>query len=191
MMKRLSLSLPLTLFCLMLAAVGVSAQDSGQPLNSRQGMSQTQDGGGVADGGKYLPVHTYDPARNAEQDINAAVREAKRTGKRVMLEVGGQWCIWCHIMDSFFEKNPELLSLREENFIMLKINFSEENKNEQVLSRYPEVKGYPHIFVLDAEGKLLHSQDTAKLEEGKSYNLAKFMAFLKEWAPPENKSASH
>jgi hypothetical protein len=88
-------------------------------------------------------------------------------------------------MDAYFEKNPELLAYREKNFIMLKINFSEENKNEPVLSRYPEVNGYPHIFVLDQKGKLLHSQDTAKLEEGKSYNLAKFTAFLKEWSPPE------
>ncbi|HKQ99572.1 MAG TPA: thioredoxin family protein, partial [Pyrinomonadaceae bacterium] len=104
-----------------------------------------------------------------------------------LLEVGGEWCIWCHIMDGFFEKHTELLALREKNFIMLKINFSEENKNEPVLSRYPAVAGYPHIFVLDRNGKLLHSQDTAQLEEGKSYNLEKFMAFLKTWSPPENK----
>jgi hypothetical protein len=39
--------------------------------------------------------------------------------------------------------------------------------------------------VLEKDGKFLHSQDTAKLEEGKSYNLEKFMAFLKEWTPPQ------
>lgn len=192
-MKRLLLSLKLTIFCLTLAT-GVFAQGHGNqttaPQKSVQKSVQPQ-GGGQPDGGKYIPVHVYDPARNAEQDINAAVREAGRTGKRIMLEVGGEWCIWCHIMDDFFEKNPELLALREKNFIMLKINFSEENKNEQVLSRYSEITGYPHIFVLDKAGKLLHSQDTAKLEEGKSYNLARFMAFLKEWSPPEHEGASH
>jgi thiol:disulfide interchange protein len=188
-MKPLLLSLKLTIFCLLLAT-GVFAQGHVKQTTAPQTAKQAQ-GGGQPDGGKYIPVHVYDPARNAEQDINAAVREAARTGKRVMLEVGGEWCIWCHIMDTFFEKNPDLLSLREKNFIMLKINFSEENKNEQVLSRYAEITGYPHIFVLDSEGKLLHSQDTAKLEEGKSYNLARFMAFLNEWAPPETKSASH
>src|SRR3954468_689727 len=132
----------------------------------------------------YVPVLKYDPARNADQDIRDGVAEAKRTGKRVLLEVGGQWCIWCHIMDEYFEKHPDLLAFREKNFIMVKINFSDENKNERVLSRYPDVAGYPHIFVLDHDGKLLHSQDTGKLEEGRGYNLEKFMAFLKEWAPP-------
>ncbi len=187
-MKRLLPYLKLAALCLILA-FGVGAQERGKQKPSRQKVSRTQQGSEKAGSGKYVPVHTYDPARNAEQDIRDAVAEAGRTGKRVMLEVGGEWCIWCHHMDAFFEKNPELLALREKNFIMVKINFSEENNNEPVLSRYPAVNGYPHIFVLNRNGKLLHSQDTAKLEEGKSYNLAKFMAFLKAWSLPEDKAA--
>jgi hypothetical protein len=34
------------------------------------------------------------------------------------------------------------------------------------------------------DGKLLHSQATYLLEQGESYNLAKFTAFLQKWAPP-------
>jgi hypothetical protein len=63
------------------------------------------------------------------------------------------------------------------------VNYSPENENKAVLSHYPEVKGYPHIFVLDEDGKLLHSQDTSELELGKSYDPEKFFAFLRKWAP--------
>lgn len=189
-MKRLLPSLKLSAFCLILA-FGVQAQERGKQKSSSPKASQAQQQGkGKAGSGKYVPVHTYDPARNAEQDIRDAVAEADRAGKRVLLEVGGEWCIWCHIMDAYFEKNPELLAYREKNFVTLKINFSEENKNEQALSKYPQINGYPHLFVLDRDGKLLHSQDTGQLEEGKSYNLDKFMAFLKEWSPPESKDTS-
>ena len=52
-----------------------------------------------------------------------------------------------------------------------------------MLSRYPEVAGYPHFFVLDGQGKLLHSQDTAKLEKGKSYHARRFKRFLTRWGP--------
>lgn len=189
-MKRLLKYLKLSIFCLMLA-FGVHAQERGKQKSSSPKTNQAQQGKGKAASGKYVPVHTYDPARNAAQDIRDAVAEAHRAGKRVLLEVGGEWCIWCHIMDAYFEKNPELLAYREKNFVTLKINFSEENKNEQALSQYPQINAYPHIFVLDGDGKLLHSQDTGQLEEGKSYNLDKFMAFLKEWSPPETKGMSH
>ncbi|HEY0378187.1 MAG TPA: thioredoxin family protein [Pyrinomonadaceae bacterium] len=131
---------------------------------------------------KYVPVLKYDPKRDAALDIAEAAAEAGRTNKRVLVEVGGEWCIWCHHMDDFFEQYPALLELREKNFVMVKVNFSDENKNEQVLSRYPEIQGYPHLFVLDRDGKLLHSQDTGELEEGKSYNLARFTAFLEKWS---------
>jgi len=133
--------------------------------------------------GAYVKAHEYDPARNADADIEAALKEARRTNKRVLLEVGGLWCIWCRIMDEFFVKHPDLLAYREKNYVMVKVNMSEENKNEVVLARYPKINGYPHIFVLDSEGKLLHSQDTGLLEEGKGYNLEKFSNFLKEWSP--------
>ena len=131
----------------------------------------------------YQPVAKYDPARDAAKDIQQALAEAQRTNRHVLLEVGGEWCVWCHIMDKFFDTHQDLLSLRESNYVMVKVNFSGENKNEQVLSQYPKIPGYPHLFVLDAQGKLLHSQSTAELEAGKSYNKRKFTQFLKKWAP--------
>ena len=132
---------------------------------------------------QYVPVTVYDPSRDAEKDIKNAIAEAMSTGKRILLEVGGQWCGWCHILDRYFEQNPELVALREKNFIMVKINYSRENENKAVLSRYPKITGYPHLFVLDSAGKFLHSQDTAELEKGKSYDLGKFYAFLNKWSP--------
>jgi thiol:disulfide interchange protein len=125
----------------------------------------------------------YDPARDAEQDIREAVAEAKRTGKHVFVEVGGEWCSWCHIMDRYFDEHRPLLDLRAKNYVFVKVNFSPENENKQVLSHYPPVTGYPHVFILDGTGKLLHSEETNLLEAGRSYDLDKFTEFLNEWAP--------
>ena len=130
----------------------------------------------------YVPVSKYDPKRDAARDLQDAIAEARRSGKRVLLEVGGEWCVWCHRMDHYFDENPKLLELREQHFITVKINFSPQNENRRLLSAYPEIPGYPHIFVLDTDGKLLHSQNTGELEAGKSYNLEKFNAFLKKWS---------
>ena len=131
----------------------------------------------------YTPVAKYDPKRDAARDIDEAVAEAKRTNRRILLEVGGEWCSWCHTLDNYFDTHPDLTALRDKNFVTVKINFSEENPNKEVISRYGEINGYPHIFVLDSDGKLLHSQDTGALEEGKSYALEKLTSFLKHWSP--------
>ncbi len=134
---------------------------------------------------KYVPVADYDPKRDAAADVAQAVAEAARSKKNVLLEVGGKWCVWCRIMDAYFEKNADVLKLREDNYVTVKINFSPENENDALLAKYGDISGYPHIFVFDQTGKHLNSQDTAELEEGKSYNREKFVEFLKKWSPVE------
>jgi len=134
---------------------------------------------------RYIPVTKYDAKRNAAQDVDDAIKEAQRTHKRILLEVGGLWCSWCHTLDSFFDAHPDLVQLRDQNFVTVKINFSEENENKAVLSRYGPIESYPHLLVLETDGKLLLSKDTGVLESGKSYNLEKLITFLKEWVPAE------
>ena len=145
--------------------------------------AQTQTRRKTASTTKYVPVTVYDPGRDADKDILNAVREAQRTNKHILLEVGGEWCSWCHRLDKFFLDNADLAQLRDKNFVTVKVNFSEENKNEPILSRYPPISGYPHIFFLDSNGKLLLSQDTSPLESGKSYDLERLTTVLTNWGP--------
>ncbi len=129
-----------------------------------------------------LPTR-FDPERDAKTDLETALRMARATRRRVLVEVGGEWCTWCHIMDRFFAANAEAKRVRDANFIWLKLNFSKENPNQALLSRWPKITGYPHLYVLDADGRLLHSQDTSVLEAGREYDPVAFRAFLLEWSP--------
>jgi len=166
-MRRLNYSLPAALVIL-----------AGINLPFPAGGSQT-----AGQSKKYIPVTKYDPKRDAAEDIQDAIKEARRTNRRILLEVGGEWCSWCHTLDKFFETHPNLLLLRDKNFVTVKINFSEENENKELLARY-KIPGYPHLFVLDSDGKFLHSQDTSPLENGKSYDLERLTAFLSKWSRP-------
>ena len=125
----------------------------------------------------------FDPAREPARDLEAALRIARVARRRVMLDVGGEWCSWCRIMDRFFVANPDLKRYRDTNYVWLKVNWSEENKNEAFLRGFPAINGYPHLFVLDAGGRLLYSQDTTELEASRDYNPTAMRAFLVKWAP--------
>ena len=126
-------------------------------------------------------VPKFDPTRDAAKDISEAVADAKRTNRRVILDVGGEWCGWCHALDRYFVEHDDLRALRDQHYVWLKVNFSPENRNEVVLGRYPRINGYPHLFVLEQDGTLVQSQDTSPLEEGPSYNYDRMKAFLVKW----------
>jgi thiol:disulfide interchange protein len=131
---------------------------------------------------RLLP-RDFNPTRDPTRDLDSALRIARVSGRNVIVDVGGEWCSWCHIMDRLFASDAELDRLRDRNYVWLKINYSPENKNEAFLRRWPRIEGYPHLFVLDPTGRLLQSQDTRSLEAGKGYDAAAVHAFLVKWAP--------
>jgi thioredoxin-related protein len=132
----------------------------------------------------YKPVAIYDAARDPRKDLRDAIAEASRTNKRILLMVGGDWCVYCNMMDSTFESHPQLQKVRDANFVTVKINFSKENANDAFLSQYPKIADYPHFFVLDSKGAFLHSEPTHRFEHGKTYNAGKIDDFLKKWGQP-------
>ncbi len=124
----------------------------------------------------------YDPERDPAADLAAAIEDASASNKRILLEIGGEWCHWCHVLEDFFKTHDKHNALLHDNFIIVKVNFSPENENKAFLSKYPAFKGYPHIIILDTDGSHLHSQDTGLLEKGSGYDPDAMKAFLEKWS---------
>jgi len=131
-------------------------------------------------------VQIYDPKANPQSDLSIAIKKAKKSNKKILLEVGGDWCPWCKKLNKLFNENKEIANLLNKYFIVLKVNYSKENKNQEFLSKYPKIEGYPHIFILNKNGELLHSQNTGDLESGDHHDPDKVIKFLKEWSKVKN-----
>ncbi|GAC1601644.1 MAG: thioredoxin family protein [Ramlibacter sp.] len=121
----------------------------------------------------------FDPTADAAADIATATSAAKAQHQRVMVDVGGEWCPWCHILDRFVATNADVKKLVDDNDVWVKVNWSPQNRKESLLSRWPTLNGDPHLFVLDGEGRMVHSQDTSQLEAGNDYDKDKLLAFLR------------
>ncbi|MDO5616898.1 MAG: thioredoxin family protein, partial [Cruoricaptor ignavus] len=81
---------------------------------------------------------------------------------------------------------PELKQIVDENYLYYHLNFSPENKNEKIFAQYGnpgKTYGYPVFIVLDKNGKQIHTQDSAILEEGKGYSTEKVKEFFNAWKP--------
>jgi thiol:disulfide interchange protein len=128
------------------------------------------------------PSAGYDIRADPAKDLAALVKDTQQDGRRILLVVGGEWCGWCHTLERYLKENADIGAMWKRDFATLKVNYSAENKNEAFLKQYPRIPGYPHIYVLDKDGKFLHSQGTAALEQGPSYSADKMREFLARWA---------
>ncbi len=127
----------------------------------------------------------YSPTEDAAQQIENAVKKAKAEGKHVFIQIGGNWCIWCARFDDFVTTDKSIDSLIDLNYVVYHLNYSKENYNHPLLAKYnyPQRFGFPVFLVLDDKGSLIHTQNSAYLEEGNSYSKEKVIGFFKDWSP--------
>jgi len=125
----------------------------------------------------------YDATRDLAADLRAARAAAKEANKRVLVEAGGNWCVWCRKLELYFNTHPDLAALRDRNFVVVKAAVEPSGSYPAALERYPRPAAFPHLFVLEADGTLVKSQDTSPLESGDSYDEARLTAFLAAHSP--------
>jgi thiol:disulfide interchange protein len=128
----------------------------------------------------------YHPEEKAEQELEKAVKEAKEKGKHVFVQIGGNWCIWCARFHDFISSDPKIDSIIKAGYIVHHMNYSKENYNTKLLAKYgyPQRFGFPVFLVLNGDGKLVHTQNSWYLEDGKKgYDREKVIAFFSDWSP--------
>ena len=133
----------------------------------------------------------YDENINPMEQIDKALATVKSDSgqKFVICQVGGNWCPWCLKFADFISKDSDIMKVVNDNFVYLHVNYNPRKDNtataEALMKRLDNPKrfGFPVFVVLDGDGKVLHTQDSSFLEEGKGYNKDKVLRFLKNWTP--------
>lgn len=118
----------------------------------------------------------YNETEDADARLNELIAQAKKEGKKVFVQAGGNWCIWCLRFNDFVQKTEELKTVVDQNYLYYHLNYSKNNKNDVVFDKYaPEGKklGFPFFFVLDGEGKVINIISSVELEENKGYSIEK------------------
>lgn len=132
----------------------------------------------------FSQVSIYNPDADAENDLKIALEKAANENRHVFVQIGGNWCPWCVKLDGFCKADKQIDSLLSTDYVVVKLNYSKEKKNEEILKRldFPQRFGFPVIVILDGDGNRLHTQNSWYLEEGKSYSREKVISFLKNWS---------
>ncbi len=125
----------------------------------------------------------YDEKAEARQQVSAAIAQASRSGKHVVLVFGANWCADCHALEAQMQK-PELASLIEKSFVIVNIDTGRGDKNLDLAKKYGvPLKGIPALAVLDPHGKLLYAQDQGQFEDARHMSYESIKAFFEQWRP--------
>ena len=129
----------------------------------------------------------YPEVARAKPDLEAAMKEAAKTQRRVLVEFGGNWCGDCIVLDRYFHDaaNAELL---RKHYVLVHVNVGDKGitDNFDVAERYgiPLKKGVPALAVLESDGKLVHAQRNGEFESMRKMDPASVGDFLRKWARP-------
>ncbi|MBI5295408.1 MAG: thioredoxin family protein [Chloroflexi bacterium] len=123
----------------------------------------------------------FNPNQDHAQELQRTILRARQERKNILIEVGADWCVWCHRLEHFILSNPELHLLRSQNYIHMRLFSGEGGSLPDVFDKLPPFDGIPHFFVYDFQGNLLHSQHTEPFEVGESYDYNKVWEFLAAW----------
>jgi thiol:disulfide interchange protein len=123
----------------------------------------------------------YSETANPTADIAAALAQARREHKRVLLDFGGNWCGDCQLLDIYYRQSPNA-ELLTKYFILVHVNIGHMDKNVDVARKYnvPITKGVPALAVIDANGNLLYSEREKEFEHTSPEAIS---AFLNRWKP--------
>jgi thioredoxin 1 len=124
--------------------------------------------------------HLYPEIGSAQADIDAALVEARRTHKRVLLDFGGDWCGDCQVLDIYFHQAPNA-ELLEKNFVKVNINIGRMDANKDIAKKYGvPVHGVPALAVIDANGKVIVAQDK-EFSDMRNMQPSSVTEFLTKW----------
>jgi hypothetical protein len=140
----------------------------------------------VAKKPKTPPI--YDPQFDALADVESALNTARATGKRVLIEFGGQGHPDCGKLYNSLRGHAELSARLRQGFELVLVDTDYPDAGQIVYKKYvppTSRKALPALCVLNPDGTVRHIDDTADLKTGDDYDIDKLKSFLEKWSRRE------
>lgn len=97
-------------------------------------------------------------------DFDKAKAEAKENNRHILIDFSGSdWCGWCIKLDKEVFSQPAFKAFADENLVLMLADFpsdkskqsAELQKQNDKLSKEFGVRGFPTVFILSPEGKII------------------------------------
>jgi len=134
-----------------------------------------------------LPVverNPYDPTADADRDVAAAFARARKSHKRVFIDLGGNWCGDCVVLANIMEL-PEVKPFMAAHYEVVSVDVGRMTRNLQIPARFGvDLKGgVPTVLIVDPKSKrLIDAGHIAALEDARHMTPQGIAGWLAQWA---------
>jgi thiol:disulfide interchange protein len=138
----------------------------------------------------------YDSVADGEAQLATALTTARQTDRRVLLNLGANWCSDSQKMYRLLQNDPGLASLVQSNYVQVLVDVNDRSgirRNATLVERLgtPLEKGIPVLLVLDADGRVLNSDPSKRLRDSDHKRPRKVARYLRKWAAAETGFTGH
>lgn len=108
---------------------------------------------------KPLP-YPYDERANADRAVAAARAQGKASGKKLLIDLGGNWCPDCRILAGVMEV-PALKAFLARHYVIVTVDIGRLDKNRQIAAHYgiTSLAGVPALLIVDPKTDRLVNRD--------------------------------
>lgn len=136
---------------------------------------------------QQLPVvlmQPYDEHANADAAVAAAFDRAKKSHKRVLIDLGGNWCVDCVVLANFL-KLPEMQRFMAAHYEIVAVDVGRFDRNQQIPARFGitgRLKGVPALLIATPDGKLVNGDDVFATTDASTMTPQALAAYLAKYA---------
>jgi thiol-disulfide isomerase/thioredoxin len=130
------------------------------------------------------PEAPYDVTANANVAVDAAFARARHSHKRVLIDLGGNWCGDCRILAGVMDL-PQIHRFLAAHFEMVSVNVGRFNTNLQIPARFGFTKrllGVPTVLIATPDGKLVNGTNVFTLSDARHMQPQAVADWLAKWA---------
>ncbi|HUJ03297.1 MAG TPA: thioredoxin family protein [Rhizomicrobium sp.] len=127
--------------------------------------------------------YPYDPGADANADVEAAFAKARTEHKRVLIDLGGNWCGDCRVLAGVMAL-PEVRRFLDAHYIVVDVDVGRFDRNLQIPARFgitQRLEGVPSILVADPDGKLIDAGHVSALADARSMTPQALADWLAQW----------
>jgi thiol:disulfide interchange protein len=132
-----------------------------------------------------VPDAPFATNANADADVDAAFARAAKSGKRVMIDLGGNWCADCRILSGLMER-PELHAFLASHYELVTVDVGRFNKNLDIPARFgivTRLEGVPAILVATPDGRLVNAGRVSAIQDARRMTPQALADWLARWTP--------